>query len=111
MCMLICICMLTKRTNILFEEKTWKELSKIAENQNTSIGKLVRSAVEEKYLHDSDLQRRREAFDRIIKMKEDYKRKNPHPKKKESVISMVRRMRKEREEHIWKVLQDYRTNK
>lgn len=58
--------MLTKRTNILFEEKTWKELSMIAKRENTSVGELVRTAVEEKYSEDV-LEKRRLAAEAILK--------------------------------------------
>lgn len=72
--------MLTKRANILFEEKTWKELASRAKKRNTSVGELVRSAIEEKYPSDQELQARKKALDHIreirpkpFKGKIDYK--------------------------------------
>lgn len=44
--------MLTKRTNILFEEKIWNMLTVIAQKNNTSVGDLVRTAVIKVYLHN-----------------------------------------------------------
>lgn len=76
----MCIHMLTKRANILFEEKTWKELSRLAKNQKTSVGELVRNAVEEKYPRQLELEARRKAIEHIrrirpkpVKGKIDYK--------------------------------------
>ena len=42
--------MLTKRTNILFDEKMWQALVAEARKKQSSVGELVRSAVEETYL-------------------------------------------------------------
>ncbi len=49
--MLLCMCMLTKRTNILFDHATWNQLATIARARRTSVGVLVRDAVTERYLH------------------------------------------------------------
>ena len=62
----MCIHMLTKRTNILFEEKTWKELTKLASKKKTSVGELVRDAVEEKYTRENMLDKRRLAAEAIL---------------------------------------------
>lgn len=37
--------MLNKRTNILFEEKQWKQLATIAKERKTSVGQLIRQVV------------------------------------------------------------------
>jgi predicted DNA-binding ribbon-helix-helix protein len=42
--------MLSKRTNILFEEQMWQQLTYLAEERKTSVGDLVRSAVQSRYL-------------------------------------------------------------
>ena len=71
--------MLTKRTNILFEEELWKTLVKLAQFKNTSVGELVRNAVSEKYTQKMDLEKRRQTVDwilkhrKIIKGRIDYK--------------------------------------
>ncbi|MDO8452728.1 MAG: hypothetical protein Q7S79_03165 [bacterium] len=57
--------MLTKRANILFEEKTWKELTVRAKKQNTSVGELVRSAVDKKLSVD-ELEKRRLAAQSLL---------------------------------------------
>ena len=61
--MLLCICMLTKRTNILFSEDLWKKLSRLAQIRKTSVGELVRSAVEQSYLQGDHLEKRKQAID------------------------------------------------
>jgi len=45
--------MLTKRTNILFDETLWKNLTRVAKREGTSVGELVRSAVAKTYFADS----------------------------------------------------------
>jgi len=49
MCMLMCIHMLTKRTNILFEQQTWNQLVQLAKEKSTSVGELTRNAVQDVY--------------------------------------------------------------
>lgn len=71
--------MLTKRTNILFDENLWKTLTREAKKRKTSVGKLVRQAVEKMYARDKELEERRKAIEhikairKISKGKIDYK--------------------------------------
>lgn len=71
--------MLSKRTNILFSKDLWNKLVHLAQVKNTSVGQLVRNAVEEKYAHDIDLIRLKSVLEEIeairphIKGKIDYK--------------------------------------
>lgn len=58
--------MLSKRTNILFDEILWKKLTAIAKAEHSSVGKLVRDAVEEKYASQKEFEKRREVFNKII---------------------------------------------
>lgn len=66
--------MLNKRAQILFDQDTWRKLVNLAATQNTSIGELVRDAVEEKYSEEDTLRRRRRAFENILKY-----RPKPYP--------------------------------
>ena len=61
--------MLTKRTNILFDEKLWQTLAEKANRRNTSVGKLVREAVAKMYAHDEELEERRKAFEHILRIR------------------------------------------
>lgn len=61
--------MLTKRANILFEEKIWKELARKAKEQKTSVGELVRSAVKKEFLSEEDLEERKKVLDHIRKIR------------------------------------------
>ena len=45
----MCIHMLTKRAQILFDEKTYTSLEELADAKGTSVGELVRTAVEKTY--------------------------------------------------------------
>lgn len=69
------MCMLTKRANILFEEKSWKKLSDRARREKTSVGKLVRKAVEKAYseTEDKELKNRREAYEHILRIRKRIK--------------------------------------
>jgi len=103
--MLICMCMLNKRTHILFDQEFWNYLSKLAKMNDTSVGDLVRKAAKEKYAIKTDLDKKRKTVDSIMKLKEEYQRKHSKKtRKKESVITLVRKMREERTQHIWNVL-------
>ena len=48
--MLICMCMLTKRTQILFEPETWQLLQQVSRAKNISTGELIRQSVAKTYL-------------------------------------------------------------
>lgn len=71
--------MLNKRANILFDKDTWRKLTKVARDKNTSVGELVRDAVKEKYIQDDEQKRIAKAIDsirarrKIFKGKIDYK--------------------------------------
>lgn len=95
--------MLTKRTHILFEEKLWEKLVEISEKTNTSIGQLVRTAVEDKYHEESQLARRAKAIEETLMFKIQYQKKHKKTsKKKDSIISLIKRMREERTQHLLK---------
>lgn len=63
--------MLTKRAQILFDEKLWNQLTNRARRQKTSVGKLVRKAVEKAYteVEDKELKMRQKAIDEIFKIR------------------------------------------
>jgi hypothetical protein len=70
--------MLTKRTNILFEEKTWKLLSDLAKSRDASVGELVREAVKLVYGKETKIARRKQALREIQNLRKraqgiDYK--------------------------------------
>lgn len=45
MCMLMCMCMLDRRVQILFDKDSWNKLVKHAKAQNISAGEYIRTAV------------------------------------------------------------------
>lgn len=71
--------MLNKRTNIFFDDQLWKKLAVIAVIKNVSVGQLVRTAVEEKYINQINLAKTRAILEDIedirpnLKGKIDYK--------------------------------------
>lgn len=85
--------MLTKRTQILFDEYLWKTLFDIAKRENTSIGELVRTAVKEKYKEENLLQRRKKVVEEIIALGEKYGKELG--KGQDSTV-IIRKMREER---------------
>lgn len=99
------MCMLNKRTHILFDQSLWQTLTDLSVAKKVSVGQLVRNAVEEKYLKDQDLSSRAKAIDRILTLKKQYKTKTI---KRESVVELVKRMREERTEHIWNLVEENR---
>lgn len=70
--MLIYIHMLTKRTNILFDEDIWKELVALAERQNTSVGELIRNAVKKHYMEEGKTEQIRKAVDSIHRFRNTF---------------------------------------
>jgi len=58
--------MLTKRTNILFDDKLWKVISNRARREKTSVGNLVRTAVRTVYDQKESVDEKTKAFEEII---------------------------------------------
>jgi hypothetical protein len=78
--------MLTKRTNLLFEEDLWNRLVSIANEKNTSVGDLVRQATRRVYIDSEVNSNRKTAFATIlstrVKQKSvDYKKLINHGRK------------------------------
>lgn len=71
----MCICMLTKRTNILFSQEQWKKIQNLARKQQVSIGSLVRKAIDQMEESDEILKKREEAYDHILKIRKRQKGK------------------------------------
>lgn len=74
--------MLTKRTNILFEEDTWLQLTELAKKEKTSVGNLVRTAVQFQYLQQENTKKariQRKRREALRKMKEVRKRMEGGP--------------------------------
>ena len=63
------MCMLTKRTNILFDEALWKLLVAQAKKQKTSVGELVRTAARRMYDADQRTAMRKRAGENIRKIR------------------------------------------
>lgn len=62
----MCMCMLTKRAQILFDEEVWKKMVSEAKAKNISVGGIVRQAIEEKYAEEAILERRRKAIESTL---------------------------------------------
>lgn len=60
---------LSKRTNILFSESTWRRLSKLSDAKNISIGELIRNAINEVYFSDAQKNEKKQAYDDILHMR------------------------------------------
>lgn len=67
--------MLTKRTNILFDEKLWNLLVSHAYRQKTSVGELVRTAALKAYGNDSTQNHRKRICDTIRSIRKKQKQK------------------------------------
>lgn len=61
--------MLTKRTNILFDDDLWKLLTSVAKREKTSVGDVVRSAVKKVYSEEDIIEKRKKAFETIRKVR------------------------------------------
>lgn len=67
--------MLTKRTNILFDETLWRRLTKLAAAKQMSVSNLIRDAVEEKYAEEAQLEEIRQAIHDIRRIRPRFKGK------------------------------------
>lgn len=67
--------MLSKRTNILFDENLWQALIALAKKRNVSAGKLIREAVREKYIPDTKLSETKNLLEDIERIRPRFKGK------------------------------------
>ncbi len=67
--------MLNKRTHILFDQETFITLQMIARKDNTSIGDLVRTAVQKIYcdMPENQWERKKQAFEELKKWRSQFK--------------------------------------
>jgi len=59
--------MLNKRTQILLNDYLWQTLTNLAKTRKTSVAKLIREAIKEKYAKENELVARRNAIENILK--------------------------------------------
>src|SRR3989344_8820757 len=91
--MLMCMCMLTKRTNILFEDELWNMLKERARVEQISVGELVRNTLREKYGEEKRLVKRRKAIESILAFREKHGKRLAQG---EDSTVIIRKMREER---------------
>ena len=61
--------MLTKRTNILFDNDLWDLLTSVAKREKSSMGEVVRRAVSKVYQDDDFIEQKKKAFETIKKFR------------------------------------------
>jgi len=61
--------MLTKRTNILFNDDLWDLLTSVARKEKSSVGEVVRKAIIKVYAEDNFVERKNKAFETIKKFR------------------------------------------
>jgi hypothetical protein len=61
--------MLTKRTNILFDNNLWDLLTSVARREKTSVGEVVRKAVSKVYTEGDLIAQRKKALETIKKFR------------------------------------------
>lgn len=91
--MLIYIHMLTKRTNILFDEDVWKELVALAQRQGASVGELIRKAVKKHYTEEGKIEQIRKTVDAIRRFRNTSGKRLA---KGEDSVLLLRKMREGR---------------
>lgn len=67
--------MLDVRTNILLDKETHQLLSSIAKSENTSMGELIRKAIEKEYKKNEDeiIRKRMFAYKAILRLRKKFK--------------------------------------
>lgn len=58
----------TQRAQVLFTEEQYKTLEELAEKRHKKLGTLIREAVEETYLKEEQIKRRKGAIDSLLKL-------------------------------------------
>ena len=61
--------MLTRRTNILFDDDLWDLLTSVAKREKSSMGEVVRRAVSKAYRDDNFIEQKKKAFETIKKFR------------------------------------------
>jgi hypothetical protein len=61
--------MLTKRTNILFDNDLWDVLTSVARREKTSVGEVVRKAISKVYTEGDLIAQTKKAFETIRKFR------------------------------------------
>lgn len=71
----MCIHMLNKRTQILFDHDFWNELLLLAKAKEVSVGELVRQALKETYFQKKEREKtaKERAFENILRLKKAIK--------------------------------------
>lgn len=85
--------MLTKRTNILFDEELWKILTDAAKKERKSVGELVRTTLKEKYSEDEKQEKIKKAVENILAFRKKHGKRLAQG---EDSTSLLRKMREER---------------
>ncbi len=61
--------MLTKRTNILFDNDLWELLTSVARREKSSVGEVVRRAISKVYSERNFIEQKKKAFETIKKFR------------------------------------------
>ncbi len=65
--------MYTKRANIMFNQHDWNNLTSLAKKKKTTVGVLVRDAVQQRYMVPNKLEQIAEANKQIRKIRKIFK--------------------------------------
>lgn len=65
--------MLNKRTQILLSQELWENLTRLAQEQKTSAGQLIRRAVEKSYFQKRGNEKTRRAIEKIMSVRPHFK--------------------------------------
>lgn len=65
----MCMCMLTKRTQLLLDQAVWNDLTVIARRNRASVGSLVRQAIENSYFRVNRAAARKTSVQRIFEIR------------------------------------------
>ena len=87
------MCMLNKRAHILFDQQLWSLIVNLAKEESTSAGKLIRTAVAEKYTKQDDLGRIQKTVSQIRAFREKYGKKLAGKKDTTLIIRTIRNKR------------------
>lgn len=65
----MCMCMLNRRVQVLFDKDLWINLTKLADSEGISIGEFLRKAAREKIERKKELEHRKGVIDEIRRIR------------------------------------------
>lgn len=85
--------MLTKRAQILFDQTTWKQATTLAKEQQSSIGHVVRTAIQKVYADKQKAQEVQKIVEKILTFRKKHGKNTKHSFDSATIVRQMRDQR------------------